>query len=372
MRTSCYNTTMAHRKDIRKELVKLFQAPNLPLEYKRKFWIAEDLRNKLVECGLDHRVTVDDVRFALWQMSTLGAASINTWNGNKYFCLDPLTQETPKDQVGINSPNLLVVSNFWPTTIANKLQHALNTAADEEKENSVPDSCRENQETSHEHQEQSVQLPSPLPSSPTEAQQLPMDFSSNMPDGKRVIDNMQLGQLINWAFNHHKHCKRPACSRLQLVNYKKDGFAAKDTYCCTACNATYEFHTSLHVRTPVVSKGRQYSRTQYDMNVSIPASLKFAGLNAQQSQELFGECGIQAPARKNLLDQLKKVDTAVILEVQEKIIENRKKIIATKLSDPNFNESTDVLTWHEDGIEHKTIKIAGQMDAAGPTREYGN
>lgn len=76
---------------------------------------------------------------------------------------------------------------------------------------------------------------------------------------------------------------------------------------------------------------------------------------------------------KSLTEQLNKVHTAVLAELDDKIMANRRSIIETRRSAPNFDESKEVLVWHEaDGTQHKTLKVTAMMDAAGPTREYGN
>jgi len=210
--------TATQRLSVRKKLRQLLNLPELPPQYKKYYWTTTALRQVLVACGVDDQITDSDVRYVLRATTSVGLADQRDWNNERYYCLDPSTKETPKDQHGMAIP--AAVHEFWRsnpsgadiineiTTLNNKINN------NEGKENVPPDLKRQ--------QRQHVN-------------DLPLDFAFVMPDGYRIVNNTQLGHLLNWCFNHHRHCKRPVCSYLELLSSEKDGFSSDDAYVCTRC-----------------------------------------------------------------------------------------------------------------------------------------
>lgn len=88
-----------------------------------------------------------------------------------------------------------------------------------------------------------------------------------MPDGNRITKNNLEGEFFNWLFSHHQKCKRPRSAKLELKNFKKDGFGSMDSYACT-CGAPFIFKTSPQVKTQIVSKGRSFSISRKSKHVS--------------------------------------------------------------------------------------------------------
>jgi hypothetical protein len=123
------------------------------------------------------------------------------------------------------------------------------------------------------------------------------------------------------------------------------------------------------MKSTIVAKGQKFSRQQ--INVSFPASLRFARANAKQALEIFGEAGIQAPTMHGFQEELNEVQTAILAEVKEQIEQNRAKVVQTVRNSPNFDPAIHVSTWHNaNGQEHDTMKITAKIDAAGAMRSY--
>ena len=353
------------RPNIRNELVALLKLDLMPHEIYEKFWVVEDFRDVLVESGVDERITTSDLRSVLVEMHQSGLISHNKWRNKHHYCLDPSTKDTPMDQEHMCRP--APVPNFWLSSAeGTKVVDALGEELDKIFEEEEKDDENKKQPAG----EDSTNKKQPAGEDSTN---LPLCYECGVPSGYRVIKNFQLGRLLHWSFNHRSHCKHPVGSNLCLNSFKKDGFASVDCYSCTGCNEKHVFQTSPHVKTPVTAKGRKYSRPQAAINVSAPASLRLAGLNAKQSTEFFGEADIMFPATKNLMAQLNKVHTAILREIADMLVTNRRKVIAAVLSSPSFDKSKDILKWHDtDGVEHNTVKVTAMMDAAGPTRNYNN
>ena len=107
------------------------------------------------------------------------------------------------------------------------------------------------------------------------------------------------------------------------------------------------------------------------LNVSLAGSSKFAGLNIAQALELFGEAGIQMPLKRNFEEQTRKMEEAILKDLEKQVMINREATVKAVLDNQHFNPETDILVWHDaDGNMHETVKILTMCDGAGANRSY--
>ena len=104
-------TPSRNRQNVGKQVVRLLGLSKLPVTLKKKFWLPHELRNVLVQSGVDDRLSTADVRCALKTMTANSQATRRRWKNRKHFCLDPSTTSTPKDQEHEDTP--APVKNFW-------------------------------------------------------------------------------------------------------------------------------------------------------------------------------------------------------------------------------------------------------------------
>ena len=316
-----------------------------------KYWSAVDLWRSLTDHSvIDPHVTVEDFRQSLGKLSRIGSIGRTRWVGNflyyfkKDFKLHPVGNLGTKCDINVAVclgayQDSNVSSEIEAATTPNNNSTAIDTTA----------------------------------ATNTDANTTSLPPQQSVPGGYQLVDSEQLSRFVFWCFDHHKTCISPAQSKLVLESFTKQGFASEGVYCCVTCGDRYQFNTSPTVKTNVVTEGRKWSRQQYEMNVTIPASLKFAGVCVQQSVEIFGEAGIQSPTQRNLAQQFQKVSDGIVNETSKQILENKKKIIACIKSREGYNEEASVLEWSDsNGNKHKTTEVEVLMDGTGPTREYGN
>ena len=206
--------------------------------------MAGDLRNLLVDCGLDNRIAAADLQCALQTMSKHGELSRNVWRCNAHFCLSPNAAEAPQDQTCSATPS--VVPSFWSSsaegsTLVEILSQNINKLVDESSNN------EQNNEPQNAPREEAG------PSSPTSpAKTLPLGHAKHVPDGNRLINNVLQGEFINWLFSHHHECKRPkfahfflSFSRNRLAQSSWTNQRAVICFCCYLSLVSSPFHLSL-------------------------------------------------------------------------------------------------------------------------------
>jgi hypothetical protein len=149
---------------------------------------------------------------------------------------------------------------------------------------------------------------------------LPLDFNNFIPEGVQFVQSRLIGGSVHWEFQHKaQDCTNPEYANVRVTERTKIGFASMETYQCTGCRKCHVFHTSSLVKTNTVSKGKAFSRQQCKLNVSIPASLKLAGINCTQGINFFGEAVVQMPAESGFRKQIDNIDTAILNQAHQSV-----------------------------------------------------
>jgi hypothetical protein len=81
-----------------KKLWELLELPELPPQCKKYHWMMTLLQQFLIACGVNDWLTDSDVQCILRAKASVGLVAERYWKNEWYYHLDPLMNESPKDQ----------------------------------------------------------------------------------------------------------------------------------------------------------------------------------------------------------------------------------------------------------------------------------
>ena len=190
--------------------------------------------------------------------------------------------------------------------------------------------------------------------------------------GYRLVSNNALGCLLQDIFRLGQHSSSDAT--LELQSTTKIGFASRETYGTTQGEHEVMFDSCESVKSDIVPTDKKYSRFQPTLNLSIPAAARIAGISLEKLDEFLAIVGVQAPAPKNLVESMKKVELAIKQEANEQLRKNRIGHNAATRELPDYNKELDDIVWNDPLTNevHTTTSSMGSIDGAGATRAYNH
>jgi hypothetical protein len=191
--------------------------------------------------------------------------------------------------------------------------------------------------------------------------------------GYRLVSNNALGCLLQNIFRLGQQNSSPDAT-LELQSTTKIGFASRETYGTTQGEHEVMFDSCESVKSDIVPTDKKYSRFQPTLNLSIPAAARIAGISLEKLDEFLAIVGVQAPAPKNLVESMKKVELAIKQEANEQLRKNRIGHNAATRELPDYNKELDDIVWNDPLTNevHTTTSSMGSIDGAGATRAYNH
>lgn len=350
------------------------------------WWTPKSLHAYLLESNVDPCVLQSHVGLALRFLSTNGLAQANRFQTTHFYCLDMESKTIPSGQLGKKSPMPCLIS----TTMLSKLRC----------ENGSANGSANIQEMEHEPDEPEVGVSScqqvgqrldaegmPLGVRGDAAGRfgvamveeqakltLPDHYSDKAGNGYQIVDNYIRAGFNLELFNHHRTCTSNMPCTLQCDKVSKSGWACREVYSCSGCGTKFNFNTCKQIKTPVISKGKRFSRQQPVLNVSTPLALKLSGINTYQAEQFFGEASVQMPTRRNIIESFGKVLLAIEDRAKLILCENRQALVKAVRDSPDYVAGEHSILWEDptNGEMHDTVMITGSLDGTGSTRSYNH
>ena len=331
----------------------------LPEDY-GSIWVTdEEIRDRLLHCGVHNSLTVDMVQSAL-RSSNRGNVFLKKreFNGTSYYVPTKFADDSivPTDQrftnasrdrarrIHINPDKDYFSTCDRASTLLNEVNITLN-------------------------QHESVII-----SDDEASKKLRFEPEDNLwrgcsikPfDGNIIMRCCRMDEFIQLVSSHSAKCRHTVTLINRDTSY---GAYVKEVWKCPGCHQELELTNCEIVKTEVVERERKFSRKQPDINLRIAGAFTI-GVNMTKTINLLSKTlGIKMSNKKNLLHQNKKIRVAVAKVTKHRLQENRREHV--RLSRQEEGYSGDIV-WEKDGVTHRTSRGRSSMDGASATRSYNH
>ena len=331
----------------------------LPQEH-GSFWVTvEEMRDRLVHCGVHHSLTVDMVQAAL-RSSNRGNTLLlkREFNGNSYYVPTKFADESivPTDQrfttakrdrarrININ-PNK---DFFSAIDGASSLLDTVNNTLNQHESVLI----RDNEALRKLHN--------------TPEDNLWRGCSIKPYDGNIIMQCCRMDDFISLVSSHSAKCGHEVVLIHRCTNH---GAYVKEVWKCHGCHAELELTNCEKVKTEVVERERRHSKHQPDVNLRIAKAFT-TGVNMTKTINFVSKIlGIKMSNKKNLLHQNKKIRVAVSKVAKHRLTENRREHVRLSRAEDGYSGDIE---WEKDGVTHRTSRGRSSMDGASATRSYNH
>jgi len=392
----------------------LFLNHYLPAD-KGTLWVTpNEMRDRLVHCGVYHSLTVDMVTNAL-RRSNNGEKILwkNEFGKVVYYVpsIYPKSSEQPNAQrfkakggreqrIQINPERNYFKSCADAKHHLERVNNALDELAEVEEERQQPDSEAPEEETQRQDTETSEEeMQQPVSETSEPETNVDVDFEHNMDmqmeqnvqrEREPLIQQRESADLWQGPeisplnsnifmdcnkmddFIRHATCHSAQCGmQLKLIERDtKQGAAVKQVWICPVCNKKLCLLNTNMVKTAVVDRDRKFSRMQPEINLRLAGSFG-VGINMRKTLSFVGgKLGIKTPNPKSMMNLNKKVRGAINNVFEERIIENRREHNEMTRNAEGYEGD---LKWKDkNGRTHSTCQSNTSQDGAGCKRSYGN
>ena len=171
-------------------------------------------------------------------------------------------------------------------------------------------------------------------------------------------------------FIHELCCHASQCCgtyELEPIDFKSGAGITMKWKCCT-CGIVFIHRNCKWIKTDIVEAGRQFSRSQPELNIRLFKAAREVGLNLETLVDFLAYVGVKVSAYGNVLHQERKVRTAIEDLSEERLKDNLREHNKAARNVPNYRG--DIVWIGESGKVHHTAQGPGSLDGAGSTRSY--